>query len=249
MAKKIIKYIIVFFVQCILFLAYLLCWPQLLFSHKVEYRNFSIYSNDEIDNRIQPIIDTSIKCLKTSEIYDSTIHQRLFLIQNSFYYTLTQAYSRSRAGFHQFLFNNSMIVPAIDLDKGTMLFADDHIQKLYQTIVHETIHSMQENKLGFLKIMALPRWKQEGYAFYIAKNSRIMKNGMLRKYLPAKVRKLLYKWKQPEEYWCFAIMVAFAITEKHMSFEQICNSEVKEDEMKTEVINRFMLKLFQKHHS
>lgn len=135
-----------------------------------------------------------------------------------------------------------MIVPALDLSNGTMIFADGHTQKLYQTIVHETIHSLQENKLGFLKILTLPLWKQEGYAFYIAKNSRIMKNGILRMDLPAKVRKLLHERKQPEEYWCFAIMVAYAITEKHMSFEQLCQSEVKEDKIKTEVINWFLKK-------
>jgi hypothetical protein len=235
--KSIFKY---FLSLCLLLIGiyiYLILFPQILFSNKIEYKNFKIYSNDKIDDNINVIIDNVIVQLKTSSIYDSTVPQKVFFIDNSFYYTMTKFYNKERAGFHEFLVNNSMVVPQVDVKDNTITYSDGKVRNLAQTIIHETVHSMQENKLGFWRVIKIPEWKIEGYAFYIAKTNLILNNGHLSYQYVRKNLEDLGKHSNHKHYWMYGVMTGYILNEKNFTFDQFISDNVKEDETVKEVVN------------
>lgn len=217
---------------------YLILFPQVLFSNKISYRNFKIYSNNKIDDKIYKIIDNSIVQLKTCEIYDSTVLQKVFFMEGSFYFTLTRAFSKERAGFHEFLVNNTMVVPKVDEKNNALIYHDGKVCNLAQTIIHETVHSLQESKLGFWRVMKIPEWKMEGYAFYIAKTDLILNNGHLsNKYVRDNIEDLIKHPSSSKHYWMDAVMTGYLLNERHLNFEQFMADDVKEDSTAKEIVD------------
>ncbi len=203
----------------------------------MDYRNFSIYSNNAIDKNINWILDNCIVQLKTSEIYDSTVHQKIFFIDDSFYYQMTKSFSKERCGYHEFLVNNSMVVPKVDVRNNTITFLDGKARNLAQTMIHETIHSMQEKKLGFWKVIEQPEWKIEGYAFYIAKNNLIINNGHISyKYVRHNLEDLS-NHSMRKHYWMYGVLTGYLLNEKHLTFEQFMADDVQETATVNEVVN------------
>ena len=235
--KIIIKY---FFRLCLLLIGvyiYLILFPQVLFSNTIAYRNFKIYANEKIDDKIYEIIDNVIVQLQTSAIYDSTVHQKVFFIEGSFYEKMTKYFSIERAGYHEFLVNNSMVVPKVDVKNNSITYSDGRVRNLAQTIIHESVHTLQEKKLGFWRVIKVPEWKIEGYAFYIAKTNLILNNGRLSyQYVKSNFADLK-NHSNHKHYWMYGIMTGYVLNEKHLSFDQFMSDDVTEEATAGEVMN------------
>lgn len=226
--------LLTFFV-CFGIYVYLILFPQVLYKNNISYRNFSIYSNDQIDENIHSIIDNCIVQLKTSEIYDSTVAQKVFFIQNSFYMTLTKTFSKERSGYHVFLINNTMIVPKVNTRQNTITYEDGRVRNLAQTIIHETVHSLQERKFGFWHVIKIPEWKLEGYAYYITKTPEIINNNHLNyKFIRHNLEDIV-NHSTHKHYWVYGVLTAYLLNEKHCTVDQFFSESITQETAVKEV--------------
>lgn len=168
--RKFIKISLTFLlaVYLILFL-----FPQLIFSNKLNYKSFAIYSHDKLDEKIFTVLDSSENLIINSELYnEKSSKKKIFLCNSFFEYSFFAPTQR-----HAFACTNSL-TNNIMLSKSNILFNkierngnENNIRTLSGTIAHEITHILIENKIGFLKNIWLDTWKKEGYCDFIAKES------------------------------------------------------------------------------
>src|SRR5258705_5224269 len=83
--KRIFKITLLAFLTAILTIVSIILFPQRLFANRMEYKNFTVCSNDKIDNNITIALDNAINLVQKSELYDSSYKYNIILCYNSFY--------------------------------------------------------------------------------------------------------------------------------------------------------------------
>lgn len=165
--KKTLTGILVLYILTILF-------PQFLFANKLEHSNFTVYyHSDKIDiDEIKKVIDKSTELIKESEIYESSINQKLFVTNNYLEFSYFSPLSRNSFAVNYPITQNIFLTKSSFLNnKIERNGKSNNVRSLSSVIAHETTHSLLENKLGFLKNKRLEHWKTEGYCDFIAKES------------------------------------------------------------------------------
>ena len=114
--KRIISYSLITILIFVIVLATLILYPQPLFAKKIEYKQFSVYSNEKIDDGIKPILDSAISLVERSELYDSTYKMDLFLAYNTFFNKLDDKVFHKGPSARA-IDNNMIIKVKIDVDK------------------------------------------------------------------------------------------------------------------------------------
>lgn len=170
-AYKVLRY----FVTAV-FVAYLLtiCFPQYLFAHEVTYQNFTVYSKAPFDKRIYKVLDDAEARLSKSTIYDRAISRRVFLTNSHGLYVFL-----SNKAFRSFA-NSVPLIDNILINKSEV--ADDLVflnrpkhnkRSLSGVIAHEVAHLFIRKKVGVVRTLLMPTWKNEGYCEYVAGDSTI----------------------------------------------------------------------------
>lgn len=152
----------------------ILLFPQILFSHKIKHKNFTVYhhiENIEME-KLAPVLDDALILLKTSPVFDTQKNQNIFLCHSFNEFTFFAPRSRKAFAVNYPLVQNIFLTPS-DIDKNVISrnALDNNVRTLSGVIAHETTHSALEDKLGFLQYKLLPSWKNEGYCDYVAKES------------------------------------------------------------------------------
>src|SRR5687768_4294982 len=106
--KKILSSLFIFIAVFVTGIMTMILYPQPLFAHKAEYKQFNIYSNEKISDEIRPILDSSISLVKMSELYDSTYQVDIFLSYNTFFNRLDDKVFGSAQAARQI--DNNMVV-------------------------------------------------------------------------------------------------------------------------------------------
>ncbi|MBL7827253.1 MAG: hypothetical protein JNJ57_11520 [Saprospiraceae bacterium] len=153
-------------------------FPTILFAHKIEYKQCTVYSDRNIDAEIYGIIDSALVRMSTSELYDTTQHFRLFLCNDLWRFgfftqgsTLADAvaqYDLTRNIFFRPCdIPNHKIIPPNEwyFAKNPFSFND---RPLWYYFAHEMTHVMQSRYTG-RGSWNYPTWLTEGYADYIGK--------------------------------------------------------------------------------
>lgn len=156
---------------CITYIV-LLIYPKILYHNEFTYKSFTVYYDNSttIDTiKLTSVLNTSIELLQNSELYDSAFHQKIFLCNGFNEFTFFTLFGRKAFGV------NSHWTQNIFLSKSSisqnLIYRNDHqynVRSLSSVIAHETVHSLLRNKLGLIKALLLPKWKNEGYCEYIA---------------------------------------------------------------------------------
>jgi len=162
----------------------LLAFPGFLFAHQLEHRNFTVHSDADLRDRIEPILARVEAQLATSEVNAPSLEHhiyfghvnrpfralqraRLNMIQLAFPHISTSA-SNYNASWPPHL---SQIVSfdAPDPDRD-ILRRETWPGRLNMThvLTHEVAHSLIMQRLGPARAAGLPFWKNEGYSEYVA---------------------------------------------------------------------------------
>lgn len=160
----------------------LLFYPGVLFANKVEYKNFTVYSDQDLGSGVEAILRDVEAALETSAIYDPSLRHDIFFGHNNVVFGGIQ---RVRAelvsltiGVPPNLTYNASWPPYIshiitfripDIQNNALVHPErpESINMTY-TLTHEVVHSLVTARLGTQTIARLPMWKQEGYPEYIA---------------------------------------------------------------------------------
>ena len=172
------KYLMNIIERCIafLFFIYVLNWifPYFFFSHKIEYKNYKIYSTSSISKNISNVLNRVDNLISASELYTTNIEHRIFICNNLNLYTFFAPMARKAYGCNYRMFGNIFVANCrIEKDIAFSNRNKNNKRSLSGIIAHEVTHSLINKYMGWIKNKMLPKWKEEGYCEFIAQESSI----------------------------------------------------------------------------
>lgn len=147
-------------------------YPNLLFSYSVSYKNYTVFSNEVMEDHIYSILDSVDKQLSTSDVYDNTIKHKIFISDNYKLYTFLSHMYYKTSGITYVFFNNHYITKS-EIKNDVSIKNSEGYNKtsLTHVITHESMHTLLQERLGLIKYLSLPKWMMEGYCEYISDDS------------------------------------------------------------------------------
>lgn len=250
--KRILKIALMTIMTGILTITVIILFPQRLFAKKISYKNFTVYSNNNVDESIKVVLDNALTLVQRSELYDSNYEYNIILCNNSFYNKIDDIVfgagptARSRL-------KNVIIKIRVD-PKNNLAFPTFHKAcevNLTDVIAHEMIHCLQAHKFGILKFNPLSHpefWKLEGYPEYISKQKQLSGKDYsltndINRYLKLK-SKATDIWisskdggcEVPDYYYRGRLMIEYLINIKHLSYDQILKDTTSENAIYQEML-------------
>jgi hypothetical protein len=250
--KRIFKITSLAFLTGIVTIVTIILFPQPLFANKMQYKEFTVYSSDKIDDNIKIVLDNAVNLVRKSELYDSKYNYNIILCNNSFYNKIDDkllgvgSTARSRL-------NNVIIKVRID-PENNLAFPAFHKAcevNLTELIAHEMTHCLQANKYGMLKFNPFKHpefWKLEGYPDYIAKQRELLSKDYsltsdIDRYVTLE-SKATDNWissqeggcEVPNYYYKGKLMMEYLMDIKHFSYDQILKDTTSENTVYGEMI-------------
>jgi hypothetical protein len=215
----------------------LLWFPQPVFANKIEYRNYTVYSNKEVKGDIEKVFNSVTDKVKRCENFDSNHRHKIFLSEpetfyNKFMFTENDSYAYNSTFQH-----NILIFPIADFEKNTVTRPGSETSYyLDQLIAHEITHTFVTGDLPF--------WKKEGYAEYISNyKDNYSESGDLKKnaltLLTSKDYFLINEQgiPRPLPYFKSRTLIEYLFFVKGLTFEQIKSDQITEDKILEELTN------------
>jgi len=155
-------------------MAYLamLLHPNWVFAYSHSYGNVTIYSDKVVDGNVETRIDAALDRLANSELFDPTMHFRIFLCHNPYRLGFF-ARNTKVGGMVNSIVSENIFIREADfvtnkiVPPGTWLM-DEENRSLTYFLAHEMTHAMQARHHRFMSLTH-PTYLIEGYADYIAK--------------------------------------------------------------------------------
>ena len=147
--------------------------PRPLFSFKTEYKQFTIWSDQHIENGWDDVINDAVSRLSTSELYNKEMRFRIYVCNDSWRLWLFTR-NASVGGFADTFTTRNIFLREVKASKNQLVpprgvLADAQSRPLSYFIAHEATHAMQSKEFGRLFSIRSPKWLVEGYADYVAK--------------------------------------------------------------------------------
>jgi hypothetical protein len=213
---------------------FLLSFPQVLFAYEVSHGNFTVYSRAPLDPNIHRILDGVKARLKASGIDDEKLEPRVFISDSHGLYATLGLYvgRNSFAKGYPLLPTANVFVNKSDVAHD-LVFRDaptDRQRSLSGVLAHEVTHLLVRKRLGYVKNLALPAWKQEGYAEYVAGGTLLDRDRGVR------------KWKDnPNDdtgyrYFKYCMLVKYLIDVKKLSVDDVFTRDFDERSLEREVL-------------
>ena len=171
------------------FLGYwsLIEFPSFLFSHKYQNANLIIYSDKPIPSNINKITDEVLLRLKKSSIFNKNKTYSVHISNDSWRWALlsypanlTTRIGGFNAGFHGNAFLRPSIISENKIIPPGSYLLDAEQRDLVYFITHEVMHALLYDEVGYISnFINYPRWFQDGYPDYIAKNSFDFKKNLM----------------------------------------------------------------------
>ncbi len=147
-----------------------LIFPQFLFAHALEHRNFKVYARQPIDENITRVLDAADERLKKSPIYDESVRQKIFLSDSFGFYAFQSPLSRKSFATTLPVARNIRVNKSDIGGDAVLRDTDtDNRRSLSGVIAHEVTHNLIRKRFGLVNsFVKLPNWKDEGYCEYVA---------------------------------------------------------------------------------
>lgn len=216
----------------------LILFPQFLYANKLEYRNFEVYYHNRIDeSKLKLVLDLSEELLLESRLYNKNrAAQKVFITDNYNEFSFFALLSRKAFAVNYPVIQNIFLTQS-DITKNSITSNNDSNNKrsLSGVIAHETIHSLLENKLGVVKFKLLPKWKVEGYADFIAKESSFSTENGLKLICnnDENISSRSYK------YFEYRIFTQYLLERRNTELKEFLKNEFELENLKQEVIENY----------
>ena len=166
----------------------ILFYPGVLFANQIEYKNFIVYSQQNLRHGIEPILDDIEAALVTSEIYDSSLEHSIFLghanapfraIQDVRWWLLSVTVGLSPALTYNTstppYFSHVISFRIPDVENNALLHPERRTPiNMTHVLTHEVVHTLLTSRIGLERISRVPLWKKEGYGDYVAASTNIL---------------------------------------------------------------------------
>jgi hypothetical protein len=155
--------------------ALLAFFPQPLFAHRFDHKNYTLYMREEIPPEAEEVLERVDQLLAASEVNDTGRRYRAFIFNND---RLMRFLLWRNVHFGCNLANGNSMITRAEVATDTaycQLFGpwDTRLRTLSETIAHEISHAQINGFLGWRAARRQPRWIIEGYCEYVAQGSAI----------------------------------------------------------------------------
>lgn len=223
--------------------------PQILFAKKMEYKNFSVYYDNEIDHEAaHKILDDAYALVQRSELHAADVHFDIFLAHNNIFNDIESLQgigpiARATAG------NITFKVP-LDLKNGRALGTRSEVN-LTNLLAHEMVHVLQAHRYGLINYSPIkhpPLWKLEGYPEYVSRSNarrssdynlvnEIDRYVMLEKSSGDGFVEVVKNHFVPAYYYKGRLMTEYLIEVQGFSYYKIVHDPRSEEEVFSEMLN------------
>jgi len=230
--KRIFSGIILFFIVFLLCYVILLAHPEILVKKRYEYRNFTIYSDEEVPKEIEDVLDDAHKRLKATYLYEDD-EFKVFILNNDKLFALFTRNPNAGGVVNAFFGENifireSRIKENRLVGPGSWNVTNPEDRPLSYFIAHEAVHGLQQ-KLTPINSYQKPHYIIEGYADFIAKSTNFDYEDYKLRYLRGGDRAM-----NPEVsglYDKYTLYIAYLMDTEGHTYEEILDKEFKLDEI------------------
>jgi len=250
--RKIGKWVLrLFLLWCFLALLQILIIvvPYPFFPEKLEYKNYILYSDAEIDSSFYQILENVDKRLEAVEINQPELSHRVFLcISEKLYrfYAFVATVGYPGQGFYTPIIDNIFLSDEFNTKVHNVNKGYDEITQysclegnIEEIITHEIVHHLTYEMLGFSAYRSFPFWKMEGYAEYAANVAVVKKDTLYN--LHKRIEHLDDEsfwgptFSTPRHYYQSQILIEYLSEVKGLSFNDIVADDIKETEVLKEL--------------
>lgn len=233
------------------FLVGIVLSPSLLYANKTVINNYTIFHNAPLDKDFVLRIENATETLRASEIFDANYKLDICLNDGSCYPALLEKIRGQAFGWG---FANKVVLMGNANCKDNYAELNGYKWNLTQLLSHEVTHCMQFHKFGFWKsnpVANYPDWKWEGYAEYVARKSEDQLD--LLENISRNIETIKLDnagWAiyfsdstiAPKDYYKAWLLIQYCIDVKKMSYENILNDTVSEQNTETEMMEWYTCK-------
>jgi len=222
------------------FLAYLglLLYPNFLFANHHQFKNFNVYSDQEIANEIDQVLIDVLERIEQSELYETNDEFSIYFC-NSKWRLLLLTRNSSIGGLVNQGLSNNVYIRASEIEKNKIIsptkgqeIALVEERTLAYFIAHEITHSLQTKIERFMHITT-PKYIVEGYADYIGKGTSFRYEKYLNDFLQND------NTMNPSTglYNKYHLLIAYLMDVKGLSFREIVNLKLQMESVENELKN------------
>jgi hypothetical protein len=150
--------------------------PGLVYAHKTELGNYTLYHNTTIDPFFSQRLKQANQLIGTSEFADPNVPMTICLNDQSVYPALIGWLQGPAFGYS---FGDIVVIGGQTNSKRNYTQVNGYNWNLTALLAHEMTHCLQVHALGMLAsnpVANHPRWKWEGYAEYVARQQPDQQN-------------------------------------------------------------------------
>ena len=206
-------------------------YPQPLFGHQLDHKGITLYSTQPIPvDKGEELLSQIRSEISVSEIHDSKKKFEIFICNSKALYTFFGPLSRDTFGF----FSLNTIIAHADLETNmAKAYRANHNTRSFTSVAtHEICHEMIRDKFGFLSNHTKPKWLQEGYCEYIAKESSFPENLGYEMIAKGKADK-----SNSFKYFEYRKMVEFYLDKKGYTIGELFSSPPSESDARNQMRN------------
>lgn len=240
----------------LIFAYFIISYPELYwFSHRLNYKSYSIFYDKEIPKSIFTILDEVDQLIKKSDLYDPKITIKIYVRSDEHKYNSLLPYQFPKHGLGWKLpINNNIFIFKSDISKNESYQAlkPNYFIPLSYVIAHEAAHVLIESK-SFLNSCWLSKinknncvfgifgflWKDEGYAEYIAGGQFTLEEGILELKKAETTKEQNLSIKGDVEYFKYFLCIKYLIEKKNLKIKEIFETDLNFDSILTEAIKAF----------
>ncbi|MEO7989649.1 MAG: hypothetical protein ABI663_08920 [Chryseolinea sp.] len=223
-------------------------FPQPLFAHKMEYKEFRVYSDNIPDKNVKIILDNAYNLVEQSELQDVDYQYDIFFSHNNVYNRIEDLQGKGPAA--RATAGNIVFKVRVDIENNRA-YGPISTVNLTEILAHEMVHCLQANKLGLWNMNQLnhpPYWKLEGYPEYISRQTMLkaenysLKNE-IKRFIELENRskdgivEVSEKHFVPSIYYKGRLMVEYLMNVKGMTYDEILKDSRTEDQVFEEMVD------------
>lgn len=244
--KKLYKYIEWFIVVILIIYACIMISPQIFFNRSINYKNFLVHYNGEINKKsVFSLLDKVNNSLQIIDSYENDININVFICNNFNLYRLFTPLSPNSFAINTPI-GDKIIYAKVDFKNDTVYTNNANKSSFSKTLVHEITHTISKKKFGaiqtwfspfintrvnILGMTLVPKWKNEGYAEYIAKHSSFdIDEGISIFVNNINVDSESYR------YFTYRLYMTFLLDVKGETIEEVVNNKYNLEKLKEETI-------------
>ena len=248
--KKLIVGALLFSIVFISGLVTLIFYPQSLFAHQYEHKQFGVYYNSDSvvhSDSFKVILDNAYDLIMKSELHNPKYKYRVFLAYDNIFNRIEglqggDVIARATAG-------NIVVKVKPDIIDNVISIGNSRIN-LTEALAHEMVHVLQADRYGLYNFSPLkhpPMWKLEGYPEFVARNKIISSSDYS---LGKEIKRFISTDKNirghtfeiveghyaPTYYFKGRIMVEYLMNIKGMTYHEILKDGRTEDDIFDEMV-------------